>query len=56
MGTTSVSLYIEARRFDFTSHREETVVHTNAVFVKIDQNGDPVPIDPAIRRQFNIIK
>jgi len=53
MGTTSVALYIEARRFDFGKQCEETVVHTNAVFVKIDQNGEPVPIDPGIRKHFS---
>lgn len=56
LGTTSVSLYIEARRFDFKEQQEETVVHTNAVFVKIDHEGEPVPIDPEIRKHYMMNK
>jgi acyl-CoA thioesterase YciA len=52
IGRTSLSLYIEARRFDFAKHREELVVSTRAVFVKIDSSGDPDPIDPEIRKKF----
>ena len=52
MGTTSISLYIEAKRFDFETRSEELVVSTNAVFVKIDSYGNPVPIDPEIRQNY----
>jgi acyl-CoA thioesterase YciA len=52
MGTTSISLYLEARRFDFAKHNEELVVSTRAVFVKIDSKGDPDPIDLKIRKKF----
>ena len=52
MGRTSVSMYIEARRFDFENHSEEMVVSTRVVFVKIDADGNPVPIDPDIRKKY----
>lgn len=52
MGTTSLTLYLEARRFVFGEHREELVVSTRAVFVKIDPSGNPDPIDPEIRKEF----
>ena len=53
IGHTSISLYIEARRFNFGNHDEETVCSTKAIFVRIDQNGEPVEIDPEIRKIYN---
>jgi acyl-CoA thioesterase YciA len=53
VGHTSIALYIEARRFNFTRHDEETVCSTRAIFVRIDQNGEPVEIDPDIRKKYN---
>jgi acyl-CoA thioesterase YciA len=52
MGHTSVSLYLEARRFDFVKHDEDTVCSTKAIFVRIDGNGEPVAIDPDIRNNY----
>ena len=43
---------IEARRFDFEHHSEELVVSTRAIFVKIDSEGNPDPIDPDIREKY----
>jgi acyl-CoA thioesterase YciA len=54
IGRTSISLYIEARRFNFGQRIEELVVSTRAVFVKIDQTGAPVPIDPEIRKKYQL--
>jgi len=53
IGRTSIALYLEARRFNFTSHDEETVCSTKAIFVRIDSNGEPVEIDMDIREKFN---
>jgi acyl-CoA thioesterase YciA len=53
VGHTSIALYIEARRFNFTRHDEETVCSTRAIFVRIDQNGEPVAIDLDIRKKYN---
>ena len=55
MGRTSISLYLEARRFNFSQHDEETVCSTKTIFVKIDPNGEPVEIDREIREKFNNI-
>lgn len=52
MGKTSVSMYIEARRFNFENQSEELVVSTRAIFVKINSQGDPEPIDPEIRKKY----
>lgn len=56
IGNTSIVLYIEARRFNFDRHDEEIVCSTKAVFVRIDDMGHPVPIEPDIRKNFPSIK
>jgi acyl-CoA thioesterase YciA len=53
VGHTSIALYLEARRFGFSTHKEEIVCSTKAIFVRIDQNGNPVKIDPDIREKYN---
>lgn len=53
MGHTSVALYLEARRFNFEEHTEETVCSTKAIFVRIDHSGEPVEIDREIREKYN---
>jgi len=53
IGRTSIALYLEARRFNFTSHDEETVCSTKAIFVRIDPDGEPVEIDREIREKFH---
>ena len=53
VGTTSIALCLEARRFNFNNHSEETVCSTRAIFVRIDPNGQPVDIDPDIRKKYN---
>jgi len=52
MGTTSVGLYLEARRFNFNNFEEDLVCSTRAIFVRIDLNGDPVEIDREIRKKY----
>jgi len=52
IGHTSIGLYLEARRFNFSNHEEETVCSTKAIFVRIDSFGEPVEIDPEIRNNF----
>jgi acyl-CoA thioesterase YciA len=53
VGHTSLALYLEARRFNFQSHDEETVCSTRAIFVRIDPDGEPVEIDREIREKYN---
>lgn len=53
IGHTSIALYLEARRFNFQKRDEETVCSTKTILVRIDQNGEPVEIDPEIREKYN---
>jgi acyl-CoA thioesterase YciA len=45
VGTSSVNIYVEARRVDFKHDTEELVCSTDMLFVKIDENGKASPID-----------
>jgi len=44
MGLTSVSLYLEARRADLANETEEVVCSTKMLFVRVNEEGRPVPI------------
>ena len=44
MGRTSVQLYLEARRANLQDGSEEVACSTKMVFVRIDKNGNPIPI------------
>ena len=44
LGKSSISLFLEARRFNFDTHKEESVCSTKMLFVNIDQNGKSKPI------------
>ncbi|WP_051553679.1 acyl-CoA thioesterase [Desulfobulbus elongatus] len=49
VGTTSMTIDVEARRFDFDQDLEELVCSTRMVYVKIDAEGNPAPIDSRLR-------
>jgi len=53
VGLTSIALYLEARRFNFRDHLEETVCSTKAILVRIDEKGEPVEIDREIREKYS---
>jgi acyl-CoA thioesterase YciA len=44
IGNTSITLFIESRRFSVYTHEEVTVLSTKIVFVRIDDDGRPIPI------------
>ena len=44
IGNTSITLDIEARRFSVYTHEENLVCSTKIVFVRIDDDGRPIPI------------
>jgi acyl-CoA thioesterase YciA len=57
IGNSTVTLYIEARRFCFDTFEEETVCSTKMLYVKIDQNGNSSPINKLIKEKLlNSIK
>jgi acyl-CoA thioesterase YciA len=52
VGNTSISISLEARRFNLYSGDEVVVCNTNSTFVRVDEDGQPTPIDESIRSAF----
>jgi len=44
LGTTSVTLYMEARAHNVYTGKQVIVLKTNIKFVSIDEDGNPIPI------------
>lgn len=49
LGTTSITLTIEVRRYSLYSAEEVVVCITSMTFVRIDDDGTPTPIGETIR-------
>jgi acyl-CoA thioesterase YciA len=52
VGNTSISIHLEAKRYNLYSGDEEVVCDTNSTFVRVDEDGKPIPIDNSIRENF----
>lgn len=51
LGNTSITLNIEARKFNVYSGEETVVCTTSITFVRIDDDGNPTPIGASVRRR-----
>lgn len=52
MGNTSLALNIEARRYNVYTEEEAVVCTTTIVFVRIDEEGNKIPIAGEVKRKF----
>ena len=52
VGNTSCDIYMEARAFNVYTHEEEIILSTNITFVRIDEDGNPIPISDKVRENF----
>jgi len=52
IGTTSITLYMEARSHNVYSGKQNVILSTNIKFVRIDENNDPIPISDRVRNKF----
>lgn len=50
-GRTSLTLVVEARKYDVYTAEEVIVCSTKVVFVRIDDNGRPQPISEAVKQK-----
>lgn len=50
LGTTSITLNIEVRKYSLYSAEETLVCSTNTTFVRIDDDGSPTPIGETVRK------
>ncbi len=51
LGSTSITLKIEVRKYSLYSAEETLVCSTNITFVRIDDDGTPTPIGETIRKK-----
>ena len=54
IGNTSIIVYLEARAHNVYSGQQNVILSTNITFVRIDENGDSIPISDRVRSKFNI--
>jgi acyl-CoA thioesterase YciA len=52
VGTTSITLYMEARAHNVYSGTQSVILHTNMRFVRIDEAGDPLPIGERTKKLY----
>ena len=52
IGTTSLTLYIEARSHNVYSGIQSVILSTDITFVRIDENGDPIPISQRVKEKY----
>lgn len=52
-GNTSVTLYIEVRKHNVYTGNQEVVIHTNIKFVRIDEEGHPIPISERVKNRYS---
>ena len=55
IGTTSVTLYMEARAHNVYTGNQVIVLRTNIKFVMIDEGGNPIPIGDKGRKKIQTL-
>ena len=53
IGNTSLTLYMEARSHNVYSGIQSIILSTNMKFVRIDENGDPIPVSDRVREKYS---
>ena len=51
-GTTSLELYMEVRKHNVYTGIQEIVTHTNVKFVRIDDEGNPIPLSQRVKARY----
>ena len=52
IGTSSADFYVEARTFNVYTHDEDVILSTTMRFVRIDEDGNSIPISQQVRNEF----
>lgn len=52
IGNTSVDFYVEARTKNVYTDNEEVVLSTNFTFVRLDEDGNAIPISKRVQDEF----
>lgn len=51
-GTTSLELYMEVRKHNVYTGEQEIVTHTSVKFVRVDDDGNAIPIAEHIKERY----
>ena len=51
-GRTSLELYMEVRKHNVYTGEQEIVTHTSVVFVRVDDDGNAVPIVDRVKERY----
>ena len=52
IGTTSITLKLEARYNNVYNGRQTVILSTNIAFVRVDEQGDAIPISDRVRKKI----
>lgn len=52
VGSTSITLYLEARAHNVYSGTQSVILSTNITFVRIDEGGEPIPISEKVKQKY----
>ena len=55
VGTTSMTLYMEARAHNVYTGKQDLVLKTHITFVQIDEGGNPIPLGEKAKNRINEI-
>jgi acyl-CoA thioesterase YciA len=56
LGNTSVTLLLECRAHNVYTGKQLSVLTTNIKFIRVDEDGDPIPISGRVKEKYNKIK
>ena len=54
INNTSIELELEARSHNVYNGKQHIILSTNITFVRIDEQGDPIPISSKVRNKYDI--
>jgi acyl-CoA thioesterase YciA len=55
IGNTSITIYMEARAHNVYTGKQNLVLKTNITFVRIDEDGNPIPISERVKNKVNTL-
>jgi acyl-CoA thioesterase YciA len=53
IGNTSATFNVEARNYNVFRGDEEIILKTSMTFVRVDDEGVPIPISEQVKREYN---
>lgn len=56
LGNCSITLHVEARRHNVYTGDQTVVLSTNIKFVRVDEDGNPIPISDRVKNKIKLDK